>query len=218
MSKEIRIETIEKVIRYAKENPGLSNDDVGKLCGCSGSSVGIITRAANAFENSDFRDFTTAYLYGSKAIIEKVAILYNKTYEEVERTVTGKITHDTPTATITRPTNITVENENQFYVSVLKNLAYLPDLVKAVNNLNEKITILNQRMFESVNNIDMNISDLAEDTDYIKSKVSRITWSVSTMEDKDENGRPKTILDFIDEGFDDVCAKMDSLRQTIDKR
>lgn len=214
MGKPTDKEKVEKIIRYSKENPNLTQEEVGYLCGVSTTVVGNVMRINKALETEKLTS-VTKYFNTNATLVAAVAERFGMTLEQVKNKAYGQ-KEDEPEEITETKTQSTAQQDGLFYVKVLQGVACLPEILNAINNMSDKITVLNQRQSEIASHIDGQVADIAEAQELIAKKMIRVANSLSKFDNSDSE-MPTRVIDVIDSGFSDVCGKLDTVRYKLEK-
>ena len=213
--RELSSETMILIADTADKNPGLTAEQVGKLCDVSRASVGNVLRARRVAMEQD-----ASYLSAQKEPTKQtVARLVGKWCEilglppvvEVAAPKEPKTEPKAPAA----PEG--AENDALFYAKLLQSVQCLPEILSALKNLSDKLTVLNQRLYDPVNELSYKLDDLADTQHKVVQKLDRVAKSVSVFPEGELAKTPVTVYDAIENGFNDVCGKLDTVRYKLEK-
>lgn len=224
--REITEQTMILIAETADKNPALTAEQVGKLCDVSRGSVGKVLRARRVAIEKD-ADYLATLREPHKNNMEKLVGKWCevlglppvRTEPKTESaTRTANVLCQTPEKPSTPPEPRSMQNNNDalYYAKLLHSVQCIPELLNAIQNLSEKLTVLNQRLYTPMNEMSHNLADVADTQQKVVQKLDRVAKSVSVF--TDEGGKtPVSVYDAIESGFNDVCGKLDTVRYKLEK-
>lgn len=204
---------------------GIKSDEIARVVGVTKNSASVYRSIYTAITEDDYSYFEDknpdASVYNVKVgevcdwmIANGRNVSVPEVWEKIRATQKGK---KTATAKASEEQETVAESQDDlFYIKVLEGLACLPKILTAIENVSNKLTVLNQRIYDPINTIDGNVADLVDAHNTVLRKIDRIAKAVSKFEG-DGSPTPTTVIDSIDEGFTDVCAKLDTVRFKLEK-
>lgn len=207
---------------------GVKSDEVNRITGISKGGASVYRSIYEAITTGDYSYFNgkspdaSAYNLKVKEVCAWMAangkeIRESEVWEKIRATQNGcKVEPESNAIKEEANPATNGTQDDLFYIRVLQYLACLPKILTAVEGVSNKLTVLNQRIYDPVNAIDGNVADLVDAHNTVLRKIDRIAKAVSKF-DGDGSPTPTTVIDSIDEGFTDVCAKLDTVRFKLEK-
>ena len=205
---------------------GVKSDEVNRITGISKGGASVYRSIYEAITTGDYSYFdgkspdASAYNLKVKEVCAWMAangkeICESEVWEKIRATQNGCKVEPESNPVKEEPMANSAQDD-LFYIKVLEGLACLPKILTAIENVSNKLTVLNQRIYDPINTIDGNVADLVDAHNTVLRKIDRIAKAVSKF-DGDGSPTPTTVIDSIDEGFTDVCAKLDTVRFKLEK-
>lgn len=221
---QAQIEDFLKVIEL-----GMPTDAINKTFGVANKTISIYRDVLNAAIENDWRYFFSRDVEASNYVnvlpnclcyanmhkgrkYADVASLKNE-IKKLKSEYFDAIHYTQTEETKAEEKPAAEKNEIIYLAEIRAAVMCLPKILSALENMNQKITALNQRTFDPINQMSYTLQDIAENQDNAFKKIDRISRAVSELDGE----QPITALTEIKAGFDDVCNKLDTIRYKIDK-